>query len=138
MQRSDPNLPDMEDRTVEYIWLWVIVDDEHASAIARAVELGDQFDSFTGTMLPPVVTFWFGILPHLPAGKGARSQFVEALRKEFGARAKLYHGSGPAKVGNVGSAFRFTFGALLPGRSQLLSDLCALEAGEYREYATEE
>jgi hypothetical protein len=134
VEDSHASLTGMEVRTVEYVWLWLIDDDEHASGISRAVGIGGRFDSIVGAILPPVVTFWFGILPHLPARKEARAQLVEELKEAFGAKAKLYHGSGPAQVGNVGSTTRFTFGALLQQRSQLLSDLSSLGAGEYREY----
>jgi hypothetical protein len=132
---SLPPLEKKEARSLEFIWLWLRDDDANSEArVSRAIELGGQFGAFTETIFPPVITLWFGAFPQFEVPDGVRSQFVEASKKEFGSSAKLYHGRAAAMVGIVGSKTRFTIAVMTGWRSALLSDLCALEFGQYREY----
>jgi hypothetical protein len=131
-----PNMPEKSEPTqAEFIWLWLNdCDDGYEDRLTRVLDLGLKFEAFEESISPPVVIFWFGIFPHMKSACGAKNDLVEELRKELGNSAKLYHGSATAKTGNIGSSGRFSFGVLTGRRSVLLTDLAALDFGQYKKY----
>ena len=120
-----------EERTGEFVWLWIKSD----SDIPKAVDAGMKCGAVVDLIFPPIVTFWFGVFPH-QAGSEARVSFVHDLTAQFGVGAKAIHGPTRARIGLVGSEVRVAYRMMVARQSELLTRLCALEFGRYEEEKT--
>ena len=135
-------MPPPETREIEFVL--AIVDDRNLGRLPEllcaAVDVLKAGGALVDSMSGSLVLGTFGLFP-LRDGRSAREHRMELARRlheRLGENAAIVHGTGPAAVGNFGSAEsgHWHYGCSMERFSTVIRLLASLRRGEVREWTS--
>ena len=103
--------------------------DEVPAVIGKIVQLLVEHQATVTNIMSSLVIALLGV-PFLAGNSaGARIELVEVLLRENGDRIGIVHGECDGAVGNFGGPKRWSYGAMIPGFSEILKRLIETKFG---------